>query len=842
MSVRRLLYTFSIFIICLLALYRSEHLISYYDSNLIDNAACVIEGQIYSKEVKNGKPVYYIKNVTIESYDKTSDFINISNISNKSKKSNYINELVGSNESNHTNEFNNINASGAAGNLCLQDCSVLLYYSTDDIPNNSFIKARGTINLFKSATNDGNFDEKKYYQSLGLACKVVADSVDEVSTNVLFSKDFLYRFRKAVSLTYEQYLYGEEAGIMSAMALGDKSMLLPEAKEIYQLSGIAHVLAISGLHISFVGMGIYGLFRKCGFKYHTCVVFSATLIMAYAMMTGNGVSTKRAVGMFMIYLLAQLLGEGYDMFTAACIMADIILLVEPYYVKNMGFFFSFGAVFGICFVVQPIQKSLNVAINCYIKSKVPYKGIEILYSPSRWAKMKRRILTTIVSSFSITVSTLPLVALSNYEITVYSMFLNMLVLPLMAPLLGLGLVAGLGMAAINGGAAGLGFANELLMVFVEILENVCAWSLYVCHLIIYFVEMISDWVLCLPFARVITGCPRPWQIIVYYTVLVCVANIEDIEKMCIKATLHIRRIRPDLTSVEALGLVGRKYENVKFKLILALVFVFILFIPKPRYFHVDFLDVGQGDGIYIEADDGSRIFIDGGSTSVNEVGKYRILPYLKYHGIRGIDYWFVSHTDLDHINGLTQMLEDGYKVKNLLFSYKVQKDENFGALYRLAIEKGVNVGFLAEGDTLNCKNMTINVLFPTKAVSYEGANENSLVLLLESEGQRFLFMGDTGSEQEKDLIEIYDLSDIDVLKVGHHGSKNSSCEDFLNEVKPKLAIISCGKKNRYGHPHADTLKKLEAKKIDVYRTDEMGQITISLNGGEIGIKRFTDIP
>ena len=252
------------------------------------------------------------------------------------------------------------------------------------------------------------------------------------------------------------------------------------------------------------------------------------------------------------------------------------------------------------------------------------------------------------------------------------------------------------------------------------------------------------------------------------------------------------------------------------------------------------LDVGQGDGIYLQSSAGNHFFIDGGSTDVTKVGTYRILPFLKYHGIRKIDYWFVSHTDLDHINGLQECLERGYEIEHLVFA-KAQKEgvEDGDAMEKLiqtAKKQGSQILYMEVGDRLISGDLRLQCVGPTQAISRDFAadcNAMSLCLLLTCGDFQGLFTGDIAMDQEASLVAevqsaLGENGTLAFLKVAHHGSKYSSGEDFLDALAPKIALISCGKNNSYGHPGKETLERLEdvMGKDDIYITMDAGQIRI----------------
>ena len=249
---------------------------------------------------------------------------------------------------------------------------------------------------------------------------------------------------------------------------------------------------------------------------------------------------------------------------------------------------------------------------------------------------------------------------------------------------------------------------------------------------------------------------------------------------------------------------------------------------------ITYIDVGQGDSIFIKfPNDKSNILIDtGGKVTYGNlknnysVGK-NIVDYLKSMGIRKLDYLIITHGDFDHM-GDSLYLIDKFKVENVIFNCG-----EFNALEKELIKKlnkrKVNYCYCIK--ELNIGKYKLDFL-NTKV--YDNENNNSNVIYTELNGYKFMFMGDAGIEKEKDILDKYNISDIDVLKVGHHGSKTSSSKGFIDEIKPKYAIISVGKNNRYGHPNKEVLNNLDNSKI--YRTDQDGSIMFKIKNNKLKIE------
>ncbi|MDY4793313.1 MAG: DNA internalization-related competence protein ComEC/Rec2 [Pararoseburia sp.] len=689
--------------------------------NFLKDATIVsFQGEISKKETKNDKTIYYLQKVTLQ------------------------------------------NQKGK-----IYCPSMILYPNSDEHSIGTTYVGTAQYEAFEPGRNEGNFDAKEFYLSNGVYGKLKYQKVEKVIPPKVIIFQKLYEFRNRLVRVYEKNLPGEEAGMMSAIALGEKGLLDQEAKELFRLAGFAHILAISGLHISVVGMFVYRGLRKKGLGYWLAGMIATLLVVAYGLMCGMGNSLIRALIMYLIMLLANALGEAYDSLNGLAFAALIMAGYHPGLLKNTGVWFSFMAVIGVVTVGKKMAQDFGTGGKNKIKESVGMAlGIQLF--------------------------TFPLVALFYYEIPVYVMVLNLVLLPFVGILLGTGLV---------GGLMGLWvpFAGKAI--------------LFVSHLIIFMYEWCASMSLKFPGAVQIVGAPKLWKVGVYYVLLylVCYGKIKKEKKI-----FWLRRV-------------------------LLLVSIGLVIFPGKKSFEIDVLDVGQGDGTFIRGENGTTFFVDGGSSDEKQVGKYRILPFLKYRGVRKIDYWFVSHTDEDHISGLMEALEMEYSIENLVFSSYVNENEGYEKLCDLAREAGTKICYMEPGDTCIAENVKWSCLYPDK--SFQDSNGNSMILLLEHSDNkeetifRGLFTGDMGMEQEKDLLAKYHLRTVDYLKVAHHGSKNSSDEAFLKAIQPRIATISCGEDNSYGHPHAETLMKLEKLHTKIYRTDFEGQIKIDSYGNVRGIRK-----
>lgn len=398
---------------------------------------------------------------------------------------------------------------------------------------------------------------------------------------------------------------------------------------------------------------------------------------------------------------------------------------------------------------------------------------------------KHKILDTVRTSLCIQMATIPVSLFFYYEVSPYSILANGCILPFMGMLLFLGALGGVV------GIAHSGLAAMILTIPEWILKG-CEW---VCQ---FFVG--------LPGSSVITGKPSVEKIILYYVLLL----------------LLLYRMK--------------QTEHKKYLIIWMGVAFLLCCGNSSKGTEIDVLDVGQGDGIFLQSDKGGGVFIDGGSTDVGKVGTYRILPFLKCRGKQEISLWFVSHLDADHVNGLIEILESDYPVENIIFADGVVKDEAWQTLVQLAEEKESQISYLKAGEQITLDNMRFTVLYPWK----EGTdrNQSSMVLFTQLDGMTGLFSGDIGEEQEQEMVKnekvrCYLEKPITFYKAAHHGSNSSNSMEFLEVLSPEVTVVSCGENNSYGHPGKEAVERMEQVESKLYYTMENGQIT--LRKGDEGV-------
>ena len=634
---------------------------------------------------------------------------------------------------------------------------ILVYFDTGQYPIGKTIVVKGVLYPLSEARNEGNFDEKAYYRAKQIDFKVKQAKLLGIYGETNWFAEKLFALAERLKRVYQKEMSPQNAGVMMGMVLGDKSQLDSEIKTMYQKSGLSHVLCVSGLHLSVIGLTSYRFLKKRGGTYRGAGLFAGSLVFCFAYMSGFDVSARRAFLMFLFLLAADGMGRSYDSLTALAAAGVLLLGGNPFLLFYPGFLFSFAAVTGVV---------------------VAGKALAAGFLP------EHALLKNILTSAGIQLMTLPLVCSFYYEIPVYAVWINLILLPFMGVVLGCGLIGGI-----------LGTAVPRLAHLI----------LWLPDLLLLFYEKVCGAFLALPCAQWITGSPGRARLIVYYGLLAVL--------------LFSAGKRTE----------GQKSTGMRKRLCLGggmVMLVGILLFPHKKQMEIDVLDVGQGDGIYLCTSDGISMFFDGGSSSVSGVGTYRILPFLKAKGVRRIDYWFVSHTDADHINGLEEILQLDYPIGTVVFPEYGYRDASLEKLEEEIERNGIMICYLKAKESLRTKNDRITCIFPTADYPVEDANAGSMVLLYETEGFRGLFTGDISKAEEEWLTEKTKLPELSFYKAAHHGSNYSNSEDFLKVLSPEVCVVSCGANNRYGHPGKDAVAHMEAYASEICYTMKGGRIRI----------------
>ena len=580
-----------------------------------------------------------------------------------------------------------------------------------------------------------------------------------------------------------------EAGILEAMLFGEKRELSGDIKELYQAAGISHVLVISGLHISLLALAVAGILRRLGFPMPIWVILSVGVLAGYGILIGQPTTAVRALLMFFVLQGARLLGRSYDLLSALAFAGILMLLDNPDLILDGGCRLSFCAVIGVGWYVSEKNKIFR-SIGEKEKRKNRGKGGK--------GSSAGAILENIRAGWYLWLFTLPVMLDTFYQVSVVGILWNLVAIPLLPVIIASG---------------GLGVVLAGWNIFLGSLAGSPAYGM------LQLYQEIGNISEKLPVGMWTPGQPSKPVIAGYYLVIFLLVLVE---KQLIKREKRWK-IFPGM------------------ELCSMLLLLLLMAHPWQQREKITFLDVGQGDASLLQSG-GQTLLLDGGSTSQKNVGTYVILPYIKQQGISCLEAVVLTHTDQDHINGVTEVLEEGKKgwltVKNLMYPYWMEGTEQGKQLKKLAEEAGASCRKIRAGDRLTIGKAEAVVLYPKEQEKIAEPNAGSLVLFWKWEGVRAMFTGDLPEEKERELLQ--NLPACEILQVGHHGSATSTCREFLEQVQPSLAVISCAMKNRYGHPSPDTVDRLKKTGCEIRYTMKSGAITIRKRGREVLVTEYLE--
>ena len=370
---------------------------------------------------------------------------------------------------------------------------------------------------------------------------------------------------------------------------------------------------------------------------------------------------------------------------------------------------------------------------------------------------------------------------------------------------------------LAGPLLGISIILEIIVLLISFMSiNIAAIPAKVLNILLILIINIANWFSNIEISKIYVITPKIISIVAYY--LICAAII-------------------------------LKQKNRKIIVIIMLTVLIINLFPTPKKLRINFIDVGQGDSTLIRTETNKVILIDsGGSTASSsfDVGNKVLLPYLLDRKIKKIDFIIVSHFDADHCQAFETVI-DNINVRKVVVCKQSMITQEYLNIINKCKKKNIKIIVVERGDKLKIDKRTeFEILHPGERFLDDGKgglNANAIVCKMNyklNNGKIFsiLFTGDIEVEAEKELEQVYGKKlKADILKIAHHGSKTSSREEFIKLVSPKIALIGVGENNKFGHPADITLERLEKENVKVYRTDQMGEVSITINkNGEIKVK------
>ena len=642
--------------------------------------------------------------------------------------------------------------------------------------------------------NYRGFDYRKYLKTQGIYGNINVNNITKIQNIGLSPKITILKRINSISNKikniFKENFNEKISNLILGMLLGYTDEIDLNVKEDFSKSNISHILAVSGMHVGYVILFSNILFSKLFGKRKTYFITINVLIF-YMFLTGLSPSVVRASIMACLMLFSKLIYRKSDVWTNISISLLSLLIYNPFYIGNISLILSYVGTIGI----------LTYSINF---------------------KQTNKIKDMIGITLSVTIFLIPILSIYFNKIPIFSLFVSLLVGIIVLPIFILGIV------------------------FIVLNKTTLFIKFFIKNILNYLVKIllkISEFGSKIPLNQIYVVMPNWLEIFIYYVIIfISVFLVYAFKPKRKQNTVFNRRIK------NLFHLLKFRYRQNKEKVLSIFLIVLIFFgctkiIPKDLRIH--FIDVGQGDSCLIVTPNNKKILIDGGGSENYDVGKNTLIPYLMARRIKKIDYIIVSHFDTDHVGGLLTVMEE-IKVEKVVISKQGEDSENFQRFKDIVKEKKINVVVADKGDKLKIeKNIYFDILWPnsSKFVSENVLNNNSIVCIFHYKNFSMLFTGDIEKEAEKPILHEYKknlhILNSTILKVAHHGSKTSTTEEFLKAVSPKFALIGVGKDNKFGHPNDEVIKRLENDGCKIYRTDKMGEISISVNyKGKIKVKKF----
>jgi competence protein ComEC len=588
-----------------------------------------------------------------------------------------------------------------------------------------------------------------------------------------------------------------EAGLLKAMVLGDRSGLTPEMTRAFLDSGTYHILAISGLNVSLLAGALFGLLRVCRISPRVAAGASAILVTLYAVLAGAGASVTRAAVMADVYLLAIVLDRRADMLNSLALSALALMWWNPRFVAEVGFQLTFLATLGIVLIV-PV---------CHAK-------LAVMPRPLRW------VMDSVALTAAATAMTLPILAASFNRVSPAGLLANIPIVPLS------GLITGLGTAAC-----------AVLLAVPTGLQWLNAVNGWLADALFALARQFGSW----PWSSIRVYTPTAGMLLCYYGALaVALAPI----------------VAGPRGSTRSSWRRWTRWGVVGCCLVLAGQISWRLGRPgDDGRVRLTVLDVGQGEAIYIAAPTNGRMLVDAGGMLGEsfDVGERVIAPFLWHEWVSGLDVVVVTHSQSDHIGGLPTMLRT-FRVGEVWTGGSLAVSPADVWIQEYLRHRRIPHRVVAAGDPpRRWGDIVVRVVHPGPADSDETppgnrgesrANDRSVVLRVELGDQAALLAGDLERNGEAALLRSGATLAAQVLKVPHHGSRQSSTDAFIRAVRPDAALISVGHRNPFRHPHPDIVARYEAAGARVWRTDRHGAISVDMtaNGTRVSGRRDASEP
>lgn len=653
----------------------------------------------------------------------------------------------------------------------------LSYRGKLELNKGSLIRVNVKLKKPTGYLNPGSFQYPEYLRKQGILVTGTALSPPEI----LKSSRGIVPFLRGRYLNVLSYASPKTKGILKALILGQRGEIPQEVRELFQITGVSHILAVSGVHVSVLFLflrwfiKILSKWLQITIDKNLPTLLSLPIIWGYILLIGGPPSALRAGLMFTTVALLILFYRPFSLLNNLFIAAFFILLIYPASLWSPSFQLSFAATSGILLFVPKISGFVD---RLFVKSLTPPKENKNVFGKTiKW------FISIVFISIAAQIFTFPFLVAYFNCISLIGPIANVVAVPIICgfvlPICFLSFVFSL-------------FSIYIAKSFMELASIGVEVALYILK----------------QFAKV------PYSSI-------WVFSFGNLEYVAFYLTIILTFV----------FLRGGNYKWF-FITLISLLWAFYAFslLEKRKTIsdlQVTFLDVGHGDACFIRLPLGSTMLIDGGPAGDDfDAGRYVVAPFLWSQKILKVDYIVLSHPEPDHYGGLLFILKN-FKPKEFWYATDWLPYELTKLLDGLK-KQGLVVRKLKRGDIIRVSGVDFYVLHPPEAWS-SNPNDSSLVLRVEKDKRSILFTGDISKNTEIEILKSVDELKAEVIKVPHHGSKYSSSYTFCQEVSPKIAVFSVGKHNPYGHPSVRIIKRYEGLGAIVLRTDICGAITLTAN-------------